>query len=342
MKNTVTIKDVAREAGVSNSTVSHVVNGTRFVAPETAERVRAAIARLGFAPNGVAQALKGSRTRTIGMIVTSSTNPFFAALIHGVEAACFARGYSLILCNSEDDRDKAQGYLDTLRAKRIDALIVLSANQRPGLTAELARAAGVPTVALDDEDADPATTIADDSQAGGALAAAFLAGRGFRRIACITAPPDHARSAIRFRGFAEELARRGIAFDPARAIAADPTVAGGDRAMRALLALPPAARPEAVFCFNDVMAIGALSAAYQCGLDVPGQISVLGYDDIEIAAFTAPPLTTIRQPVTELGHQAAAVIIDHLETGAALPGRLRLTPALVERRSVGHATGAQA
>lgn len=325
MKNNITIKDVARAAGVSNSTVSHVINGTRFVSPETAERVKGAIAKLGFAPNGVAQALKGSRTRTIGMIVTSSTNPFFAALIHGVEAACFARGYSLVLCNSEDDRDKAQGYLETLRAKRIDALIVLSANQRPGLTAELAQAAGVPTVALDDEEAAPATSIADDSLAGGALAAACLADHGFRRIACVTGPAQHARSAIRFKGFVEELARRGIAFDPTLAIPSEPTVAGGDRAMRSLLELPPQRRPQAVFCFNDVMAIGALSAAYECGLDVPGQISVLGYDDIEIAAFTAPPLTTIRQPVAELGHSAANVIIDHLETGAVLPDRIPRT-----------------
>ncbi|MFC2969514.1 LacI family DNA-binding transcriptional regulator [Acidimangrovimonas pyrenivorans] len=341
MKNNITIKDVARAAGVSNSTVSHVINGTRFVSPETTERVKSAIARLGFAPNGVAQALKGSRTRTIGMIVTSSTNPFFAALIHGVEAACFTRGYSLVLCNSEDDRDKAQGYLETLRAKRIDALIVLSANQQPGLTAELAGAAGVPTVALDDEEAAPATSIADDSLAGGALAAAYLAGRGFRRIACVTGPAQHPRSAIRFKGFTEELARRGIAFDPALAIPSEPTVAGGDRAMRSLLELPPGRRPQAVFCFNDVMAIGALSAAYECGLDVPGQISVMGYDDIEIAAFTAPPLTTIRQPVAELGLRAASVIIDHLETGAALPDRIRLAPELVERRSVGQPAGTE-
>lgn len=341
MKNNVTIKDVAREAGVSNSTVSHVVNGTRFVSPETAERVRAAIAQLGFAPNGVAQALKGHRTRTIGMIVTSSTNPFFAALIHGVETACFQRGYSLILCNSEDDRDKVQSYLDTLRAKRIDAFIILSSNQQPGMTAELARISGVPTVALDDEDAAPACTIADDSLAGGTLAAAYLAERGFRRIACITGPLEHPRSAIRFKGFTEELARRGINFDPALTIASDPTVAGGDQGMRTLLAFPEDQRPQAVFCFNDVMAVGALSAAYQCGLDVPAQISVMGYDDIEIASFTAPPLTTIRQPVEELGHRAASVIIDHLETNAALPDRIRLAPELIERSSVGKLAGHQ-
>lgn len=326
---------------MSNSTVSHVVNSTRFVSPETAQRVRAAIEELGFAPNGVAQALKGHRTRTIGMIVTSSTNPFFAALIHGVETTCFARGYSLVLCNSEDDREKVQAYLDTLRAKRIDALIILSSNQQPGLTAELGRTSGVPTLAIDDEDAAPASTIADDSLTGGALAAAFLAGRGFRRIACVMGPRDHPRSAIRFKGFTEELSRRGIPFDPALVVASDPTVAGGDRAMRALLSLPPDQRPQAVFCFNDVMAMGALSAAYQCGLEVPGQISVMGYDDIEIAAFTAPPLTTIRQPVQDLGHCAASVIIDHLETDAELPARIRLAPTLIERSSVGQISGLQ-
>ncbi|WP_295537362.1 substrate-binding domain-containing protein [uncultured Thioclava sp.] len=341
MKKNITIKDVARVAGVSNSTVSHVVNSTRFVSPETAQRVRAASSERGFAPNGVAQALKGHRTRTIGMIVTSSTNPFFAELIHGVETACFTRGYSLILCNSEDDREKVQAYLDTLRAKRIDALIILSSNQQPGMTAELARTSGVPTVALDDEDAAPASTIADDSLTGGTLAATYLTERGFRRIACITGPLEHSRSAIRFKGFTEELSRRGIHFDPALAIASDPTVAGGDVAMRALLSLPQEQRPQAVFCFNDVMAMGALSAAYQCGIEVPGQISVMGYDDIEIAAFTAPPLTTIRQPMQDLGQRAASVIIDHLETDADLPDRIRLTPKLIERSSVGQISGPQ-
>lgn len=334
-----TIKDVAREADVSVSTVSHVINGTRFVAPETAERVREVIARLGYAPSGVARALKGNRTHSIGMVVTSSTNPFFAALIHAVEAACFARGYSLVLCNSEDNREKLYAYLATLRMKRIDALVVLTANQEPGLPAELAAAAEVPTVVLDTEDAGPATAIADDSFAGGALAAASLTERGFRRIACITGAAGHPRSARRLEGFLAGLDAAGVEFDPALRMAADLTVAGGNAAMTALLDQPATSWPEAVFCFNDMMAMGALCAAHERGLVVPDDLSVMGYDDIELAAYMAPPLTTIRQPVPELGARAAGLLIDHLDAAAPLPRILKLKPRLVERRSVGRPRG---
>lgn len=331
----VTIKDVAREAAVSGSTVSHVINGTRYVSPETAQRVEAAIARLGFRPSGVAQALKGGRTCAIGMVVTSSTNPFFAELIHAVETACFARGYSLILCNSEDDSEKFQTYLDTLRSKRIDALVILSANAKPGLTARLAAKAGVPVVAIDEEDAGPATSVVDDSLTGGALAARYLTGYGFFRIACVSGPESHPRSAIRLRGFSEGLAEAGLSLDPGLVIRSDLSVSGGYRAMRTLLALPDEKRPQAVFCFNDVMAFGALSAAQEQGLRVPEDISVMGYDDIELAAFTAPALTTIRQPVSELGQEAARIIIDHLESGETMPGLIKLQPQLARRRSVG-------
>ncbi|GAA0583320.1 LacI family DNA-binding transcriptional regulator [Caenispirillum bisanense] len=334
-----TIKDVAREAQVSVSTVSHVINGTRFVAPETAERVHAVIDRLGYAPSGVARALKGNRTQSIGMVVTSSTNPFFAALIHSVEAACFARGYSLVLCNTEDDRDKQVAYLATLRMKRIDALVVLTANQQPGLAAELAAAAEVPTVVLDAEEAGAATVISDDSFAGGALAARHLAECGFRRIACITGPQRHPRSAERLAGFMAGLDAADVPLPPAMMETADLTVAGASAAMARLLDRPAAERPEAVFCFNDMMAMGALCAAHERGLVVPDDVSVMGYDDVELAAFMAPPLTTIHQPVPELGARAAAVLIDHLDGGAPLPRVLKLRPRLVERRSVGRPRG---
>lgn len=334
-----TIKDVAREADVSVSTVSHVVNGTRYVAPETAERVRAAVERLGYAPSGVARALKGNRTQSIGMVVTSSTNPFFAALIHSVESACFARGYSLILCNSEDDREKLYAYLATLRMKRIDALVVLTANQEPGLPAELAAAAGVPTVVLDTEDAGPATAVADDSYAGGGLAARHLAEAGFRRIACISGPARHPRSAERMAGLLAGLDAAGLALDPALHVVADLTIAGGSAAMAHLLDRPEGERPDAVFCFNDMMAMGALCAAHERGLTVPDDVSVMGYDDVELAAYMAPPLTTIHQPVPELGARAAGLLIDHLDAGAPLPRVVKLEPRLVERRSVGRPRG---
>lgn len=337
-----TIKDVARAAEVSVTTVSHVMNGTRHVAPDTAERVREAVRQLGYAPSGVARALKANRTQSIGMMVTNSTNPFFAEVIRGVESACFARGYSLILCNSEDDEDKQVGYLATLRMKRIDALVIMTGNLDPRLPARLAAAADVPTLALDAEETPGVTAIADDSYAGGVLAGKHLTRLGFRRIGAITGPAGHPRSAERLAGFLAALEAAGVDLDPAWQVEADLTVAGGSRALRDLLARAeesPAGRPEALFCFNDMLAMGALCAAHEAGLVVPDDLSVMGYDDIELAGYMAPPLTTIAQGTHALGTRAAEVLIDHLEGAADLPRALKLMPRLVERRSVGRPRG---
>lgn len=332
-----TIKDVARVAEVSVTTVSHVVNGTRFVAPDTAERVRNAVEQLGYAPSGVARALKANRTHTIGMMVTNSTNPFFAEVIQGVESACFARGYSLMLCNSEDDAAKQHAYLSALRMKRIDALVVMTGNMDPAAPAAFAEVADVPTLALDAEETPGVSALADDSYAGGLLAGKFLTGRGFRRIACITGPAGHPRSTERLSGLAAALGDAGLNLDPALVMPGDLTVGSGQTAMAALLALPSDRRPEAVFCFNDMSAMGALCAVGEAGLSVPGDISVMGYDDIELAAYMAPPLTTIHQGTRELGTRAANTLIDHLESATPLPRVLKLMPRLVERVSVGRA-----
>lgn len=332
-----TIKDVARAAEVSVTTVSHVINGTRFVAPETAERVREAVERLGYAPSGVARALKANRTHTIGMMVTNSTNPFFAEVIQGVESACFARGYSLMLCNSEDDADKQHAYLAALRMKRIDALVVMTANMNPRAPAEFAEVADVPTLALDAEETPGVSVVADDSYAGGMIAGQYLTQRGFSRIACITGPEAHPRSFERLSGFRAALNSAGVNLDPDLIVRGDLTVASGQAAMASLLDLPPDRRPQAVFCFNDMSAMGALCAASAAGLTVPRDVSVMGYDDIELAAYMSPPLTTIHQGTHELGRRAAEALISHLAGKAKLPRVLKLMPRLMERSSVGAA-----
>ncbi|MBB4266143.1 LacI family DNA-binding transcriptional regulator [Roseospira visakhapatnamensis] len=329
-----TIKDVARAADVSVTTVSHVINGTRTVAPETAARVHDAVTRLAYAPSGVARALKANRTLTIGMMVTNSTNPFFAEVIQGVESACSDRGYSLMLCNSADDPLRQHDCLATLRMKRIDALVVMTRNMNPKAPAAFATA-GVPTLALDAEATPGIATVADDSHAGGLMAGRFLTERGFRRIACVTGPAGHPRAACRMAGFTAALTTAALTIDPALVMPGDLTVASGRRAMGALLAQPRSAWPDAVFCFNDMSAMGALCAANEVGLSVPGDVSVMGYDDIELAAYMTPPLTTIRQDTRGLGTVAATTLIDHLDGVADLPPVIKTTPRLVERRSVG-------
>ncbi|WP_029008386.1 LacI family DNA-binding transcriptional regulator [Azospirillum halopraeferens] len=330
----VTIRDVAGAAGVSVSTVSHVLNATRFVAPETERLVREAIERLGYAPNGIARALKGNRTRTLGMIVTASSNPFFAQVIHGLETASSDRGYSLILCNTDDDPDKQLRAFEALHGRRIDGLAVMASNADLGFLDRVRdRAPALPLLLLDSDPQPGACAVADDSALGGRLAAGLLAQRGFRRIACITGPARHPRSRARLAGFTEGLRAAGLTLDPALVRTADLTIAGGYAAAAALL--DGAAPPDAVFAFNDLMAVGALRAAAERGLPVPERLSVMGYDDIELAAYLTPPLTTVRQSAALLGARAAELLIDHLEHDRPLPDLLSLPPDLVLRASVG-------
>jgi LacI family transcriptional regulator len=228
-----------------------------------------------------------------------------------------------------------RAYREVLRSRRIDALVLLTANQKPGMAEDLATTASVPTIALDAAPGTAAMTVADDSTLGGRLAMEYLVAKGFRSIALITGPATHARSAPRLAGVMKVLVERGLSLAPGHQVEADLSVAGGHAATLKLLSRPREQWPQALFCFNDVMAMGALSAAQSLGLSLPGELSVLGYDDIDLAAYTAPPLTTIHQPVSEMGEGAVALLIDYLEKGHPLPEALILPPTLVERASVG-------
>lgn len=332
-----TIRDVAKAAGVSVTTVSHVLNATRHVAPETSERVRDAIAALGFRPSAVARALKADRSRSIGMLVTSSTNPFFAEVIRGLEEGCFARGYSLILCNTGDVSERLESYLATLVAKRIDGLAVMTTNMDQRFFKRLSERRPVPVVAIDTQGVPDTTIVNDDSAAGGRLAGGFLLERGFRRLAVIAGEADHPRSRERLEGFRAALEEAGVALAPELVIASDLTVGGGFAAMQTMLDRVAQDLPEAVFCMNDLLAVGGLCALSKRGLRVPQDLSIIGYDDIELAAYTVPPLTTIRQPAAEIGRRAAEILIGQIESGQSATETVALAPSLIERESVGRA-----
>ncbi|MDR6288325.1 MULTISPECIES: LacI family DNA-binding transcriptional regulator [Inquilinus] len=333
----VTIKDVARQAGVSFTTVSHVINRTRPVSGETAERVRSAIAALGYFPSDVARALKSNRSRTIGMIVTTTTNPFFGEVMRGVERACFDHGYALMLCNTDDETAHLARYLEMLFAKRVDAVVVMTTHASPEFFRRLGQVREVPVVAIDAAAGIVPSVFNDDSRAGGFLAGDFLARRGFRRIGCIAGPADHPRVIERLDGLRAALAAHGLGVPEALTRRCDLTIAGGAVVARELIALPPGERPEAIFALNDLSAIATLHAAQDAGLSVPADLSVIGYDDIEFASQTFPPLTTIRQPAAEIGAAAATAVLRHLEEGAPLPAAVTLAPELVVRASVGFA-----
>jgi LacI family transcriptional regulator len=330
----VTIKDVARRANVSFTTVSHVINKTRPVSRDTIARVNQAIADLGYFPSELARSLKSSRTRTIGMIVTTTSNPFFGEVIRGVERACFDAGYALMLCNTDDVAQRLVAYMRTLFAKRVDAVVVMTSNASPEFFRRLGQIKRVPVVAIDAPANTVASVFSDDSILGGRIVADFLADRGFTRIACVSGPADHPRMIDRLVGFTAALEDRGLKLDPGLVHRTALSMEGGRAIAPTLLGKPAESRPDAIFALSDVVAIGLLHGARELGLAIPEDVSVVGYDDIEFAGYTFPPLTTVRQPAAEIGAAAARAIIDHLDGDAPLPGAVALKPELILRQSV--------
>lgn len=326
------IKDVARAAGVSVSTVSHVINKTRFVSPETTIAVQKIVDDLGFQPSYLARALKSKRTQTIGMLVTSSTNPFFAEIVSGVEEGCYRNGYSLILGNSGESPGRQLSYLDTLTRRRIDAIVIMTASRDADFQSQLDHRVTIPRVVLDSEPIQNGCAIGDDSVTGGYLATEYLIRQGHKKIGCLTGPNHHPRSNERLIGYKKAMNTAGLPINDNWIIAAELTAQKGHGAATQLLGLKD--RPTALFAFNDLMAAGAYRAIQESNLSIPNDISIIGYDDIEIASYLYPALTTIRQPGFELGLEAADILIKHLENGIKLPQQVRKTPELIVRSSV--------
>ncbi|OED41527.1 hypothetical protein ACH42_13565 [Endozoicomonas sp. (ex Bugula neritina AB1)] len=328
-----TIKDVAKRAQVSISTVSHVLNGTRFVSEDACKKVYEAVAALNYKPSAVARSLKTNKTRTIGMLTASNTNPFFAEVIHGVESTCYERGYHLVLCNSDGDLDKQQSYLRTLEEKRIDGLLVMSAHNDPAFFQALNERCAEPMVILDCQVPNiHADVIMEDAEAGGYEATRHLINSGHTEIACISGPKHLSPSSSRYAGYQRALAESNITVNPEWVLEGQLTAESGFQAVITMLrnTLPP----SALFVGNDLMAMGAICALQSSGYKVPEDISVMGYDNIELASFTSPPMTTMHQPKRELGQLAADTLLNRIENPKIEPTIRTLRSTLVERQSV--------
>ena len=327
------MKDVARMAGVSTSTVSHVINSDRFVSDAIKAKVEAAVKDLNYAPSALARSLKLNQTHTIGMLITASTNPFYSELVRGVERSCFERGYSLVLCNTEGDEQRMNRNLETLMQKRVDGLLLLCTETHQPSKEIMQRYPSVPTVMMDWAPFDGTSDlIQDNSLLGGDMATQHLIDKGYRRIACITGPLDKTPARLRLEGYLTAMERAGLSIPEGYRITGDFEFNGGFEAMQKLLAQEQ--RPHAVFIGNDAMAFGAYQALYQAGLSVPQDMAIIGYDDIELARYMTPPLTTIHQPKDELGELAIDVLIHRMAQPTLQQQRLQLTPVLMERGSV--------
>lgn len=325
-----TIKDVAALAGISYTTVSHVLNKTRPVSEEVRVKVEAAIKRLDYVPSAVARSLKAKTTATIGLLVPNSLNPYFAELARGIEDYCERNGYCVILCNSDDNPDKQRNYLRVLLEKRIDGLIVTSAGGDSGLAQGLA---GVRTPmvivdrGLEGVDAD---LVRIDHHYGAYLATRHLLELGHRDIACIGGPANTSVAQMRLAGFRQALQEAGVEVPAGRILESDFSSTGGYRAAAQLLESRP---PSAIFAANDMMGIGVLRAAAERNIRVPSELSVIGFDDILMSRYVYPALTTVGQSILQLGETAAELLLRRIAARDLPIDQRIVTPNIVLRES---------
>ncbi len=337
----ITSKDVARVVGVSRSTVSLVLNNVASarISEVTRDRVLVAARELGYAPNVIAQSLKTRRSRVIGLVVPSIVNPFFPAIAQGVEDVAVERDYNVFFCNSYRDPAKEREYVLALCQKQVEGIIFASMQQGNELVQELKRR-GVAVVVFDrrvDTDAD---TVIVDNVAGAVLATGHLLKRGRQRIAFLSGPL-YVRSRLdRWEGYRQALATAGgdVAPELVREGIAEREEQGGIYELdlghaltRDLLA--SGARFDAIFAVNDMTAIGALKALAERGTRVPGEVAVVGFDNLALSTMVEPPLSTISQPQYEMGVAAAELLFARLQDPSRPCSRRVFRPALVVRAS---------
>lgn len=334
-----TIRDVAAKANVSSSTVSHVINNTRFVSETTQARVLEAMKELAYNPNRLARSLrvKGMQTNTIGLLIPDNANPLFAELLEGVESACFDADYNVILCISNDLAEKEMYYLNVLLGKQVDGIILVSSGSASE-SVELLKQNDCPVVLVDRE-FENVDVVVVDNEGGGYLAVKHLIDLGHSRIGCISGPSQINPSALRCKGYHRALEDAKIIYDPTLLTQGDFRPHSGYLAAKELLSLPEP--PTAIFISNDMMAMGALCAINELGLSVPKNVSIVGFDDVSLASMMVPPLTTISQPTHELGSIAVEMLTKRIKEPSAQPNRMALKTSLVIRKSASSISSSQ-
>jgi LacI family transcriptional regulator len=321
----VTIRDVAKSAGVSTATVSHVINQSRFVSPAVVRRVQRVIKTLGYQPNALARSLRNRNTSTLGLVLPDSSNPFFAEVARGIEDYAFKQGYNVIFGSSEGDLEKEKIYLRVFLEKQVDGVIFVAA----GESAQNIRQVLSERLSLVVVDREFKNVVADyvtaDNRHGGFLATEHLIRLGHRVIACIAGPSAATPSADRVTGYRDALKAHSIRFDSRLVKRGDFQPASGFAVTQSLLA-KSGPRPTAIFACNDMMALGALAAIGKMGLRVPRDVAVIGFDDIALASFTSPALTTIQQPKNEMGKLAAQILIERIKNPKIEKNQRHLVP----------------
>ena len=325
-----TIRDVARRATVSPATVSRVLNGQPYIREETRQRVLQAVEELRYTPDKRAQALRKQKTGIIGVITPDISNPFFSLLVRGVEHKAHAQEYSVIICDSENSREGERHAIQALLRERVDGVIFTAVTAESTSLSNLVQE-GIPLVIADRRVTDlEAPAVVVDGVRDGFRLVCHLAELGYRDIAFIQGPAEVSTSMDRFEGYSSGLARYGLTLDPECIERGDYTYEGGCEAVRLLLRRH---RPEVIVAANDLMAIGALYALKEAGVQVPSEIGVAGFDNIPLASWVHPPLTTVEIPAYEMGRESMRLLLSVLRGEPISPSVRVLESRLVPGQS---------
>lgn len=326
----VTIAQVAERAGVSPTTVSHVLSGKRLVGEATKATVMAAIRELGYRPNAVARNLRTRRSQMVAVVVPDLTNPFYSVLTRGLADTVDAAGYGTYVCNTDGLADRERAFLDDALDRGVDGVVIASVSST-ARDEDGPSAMGTPVVCVGGAFDHPAVDlVAADDEVGSHAAVAHLIARGSTRIAMIQGPSES--GAARTAGYRAALEEAGIGFDESLLAHGDWTRQGGHKAMQTLMALEP--RPDAVFCANDLTAIGAMDVCRELGLAIPDDVALVGFDDVDAAALVHPSLTTVQNPAYDTGAAAGKLLVSRMSGEYHDKGRtVLLSCPLIPRES---------
>lgn len=332
----VTIKDIAREAGVSAQTVSRAINDKGEVSPQTRSRILEIAQQMGYRPNRIARSLVSRRTRNVGLVVPDIANPFFSEIARGIEDAAQEQGYNIFLCNAAENLSRELNAIYSLEAQRVDGIILCSSRLSEAELRELAqryqplvlvnrRLAGV-----------PAGLVLIDDAGGAGQAVEHLLALGHRNIGLVAGPPNSHSGQERSRGYRQRMEAAGLTVPAHWQIHCAPQAEEGRMATHRLLERAP--ELTALLAFNDLVAVGAMHACRELGLAVPEQFSIVGFDDIPLAALITPALTTVRIPKYRLGHQAMVLLLTLMEKETVIrPEAILLDTELVVRNTTAQA-----
>lgn len=328
-----TLRDVARKAGVSTCTVSHALNKTRPVRPETRKRIEAAVRELRYQPNLLARSLRRNQTKTIGLVLSDIDNPFFTKIARAVQDACLPASYQVIVCNTDEDIEKERAALRTLFGSRVDGIILAPAAGDHKYLKEYSRLR-FPLVTINRRIEIPKVPgIIADNEEGARIGTEHFISLDHRRIGVVIGLEGTSTTKDRMRGYRRALSTHGLPFDPGLVRSGWLTLKGGYEATRELMSLPDP--PTAIFAFNNFMAEGALLALRDLKVRCPDKVALIGYDDFRSAAALEPSLTVVAQPTKDVGEKAVDLLLRLIASRGPVETLDLLPTSFIHRASCG-------